>query len=34
MALDDVIDMDVAINKHGLSAEGAARSWLEARDAH
>jgi glycine betaine/proline transport system substrate-binding protein len=29
MSLDDVIDMDVAINKNGSSPEDAARSWLE-----
>jgi len=34
MSLDDVIDMDVAINKKGLSPEEAARSWLETHGAH
>jgi glycine betaine/proline transport system substrate-binding protein len=34
MSLDDVIDMDVAINKNGFSPEQAARSWLEAHGAH
>jgi glycine betaine/proline transport system substrate-binding protein len=34
MSLDDVIDMDVAINKSGLSPEDAARSWLETHGAH
>ena len=34
ISLDDVIDMDVAINKNGLSPENVARSWLEAHSAH
>jgi glycine betaine/proline transport system substrate-binding protein len=34
MSLDDVIDMDVAINKNGLSPENAARRWLETHGAH
>jgi glycine betaine/proline transport system substrate-binding protein len=34
LSLDDVIDMDVAINKRGLSPEAAARKWLETHRAH
>jgi glycine betaine/proline transport system substrate-binding protein len=34
ISLDDVIDMDVAVNKKGLSPENAARNWLETRRAH
>jgi glycine betaine/proline transport system substrate-binding protein len=34
ISLDDVVDMDVAINKNGLSPESAARSWLETHGAH
>jgi glycine betaine/proline transport system substrate-binding protein len=29
ISVDDVIDMDFAINKNGLSPENAARSWLD-----
>jgi glycine betaine/proline transport system substrate-binding protein len=34
ISLEDVIDMDVAINKNGLSPESAARSWLETHGIH
>jgi glycine betaine/proline transport system substrate-binding protein len=34
ISLDDVIDMDVAINKNGLSPENAAHSWLETHGGH
>jgi glycine betaine/proline transport system substrate-binding protein len=34
MSLDDVIEMDVAIKKNGLSPENAARTWLETHGAH
>jgi glycine betaine/proline transport system substrate-binding protein len=34
ISLDDVIDMDVAVNKNGLSPEDAARSWLETHGAN
>jgi len=34
MTLDDVIDMDLAVNKNGLSPDKAARRWLETHSAH
>jgi hypothetical protein len=34
ISLDDVIDMDVAVNKNGLPPEDAAHSWLETHGAH
>jgi glycine betaine/proline transport system substrate-binding protein len=34
ISLEDVIDMDVAVNKNGLSPKDAAHSWLETHGAH